>query len=149
MIFKHKMGRIQNRCNCSFEKEEFNHELVINKRDKEGLILLLWSSFKESLFCDQECFFWLLKQLGLVSTFNPVPDTLLFFQKLDQLTQDFTLYSVSLHHNKFKQQDLVPLQMWVLLIYLHHLKPHNLWEQNISLFYRIWLNDLFSCNKSM
>ena len=64
---------------------------------------------------------------------------------------------VSLHQNEFKQQDLVPLQMWVHLIYFCHLKPHNLWEsiswnlweQNISLFYRIWLNGLFSCNKSM
>ena len=78
----------------------------------------------------QESFFWLSRRLKLVQNLNSIPDIILFFQKLDLITQEPMLLLVSLQQNKFKQQDLVPLQMSVLLIHLYHWKLQNLWESD-------------------
>ena len=86
----------------------------------EGLILLLWSSFNESLFVIKNSSFGFQ---DILDWYIPLVQFQTHF-----FSQDFMLLFVSLHLNEFKQQDLVPLQMWVLLIRLYHLKPHNLWE---------------------
>ena len=79
-------------------------------------------------FMIKKASFWLSRGLKLVQNLKSIPDKILFFQKLDLITQEPMLLLVSLQHNKFKQQDLVPLQMWVLFIHLYHWKLHNLWE---------------------
>jgi len=119
----------ENSCRGIYSKTKSLFDpLVVMGFSLQGRNLVQPLHRKTSAQSDQECFFWLSRHLELVHTLSSVLDTLLFFQKLDQITQNFMLLLVSLQHNKFKQQDLVPLQMWVLLIQLCHWKPHNLCE---------------------
>jgi len=54
---KHKLRKVQNKCNFSFVNEEFNHELVIEKQRQGRSYPFVMKSLQLVIVCDQECFF--------------------------------------------------------------------------------------------